>query len=56
MQIPECVFIITSSFLCINANQRQIIPERLQEVIQVQLHPTTKCLKKEKLHSTSSIL
>lgn len=31
----------TSSFLCINANQSQVFPQRLQKVIQVQLHPTT---------------
>lgn len=38
----------TSSFLCINANQSEVFPQRLQEVIQVQLHPTTEICQKNK--------
>lgn len=32
--------VYTSSFLRINANQSQVFPQRLQKVVQVQLHPT----------------
>lgn len=32
----------TSSFLGVNANQGQVFPQLLQEVIQVQLHAATK--------------
>lgn len=50
----------TSSFLGINANQGQVFPQLLQEVIQVQLHAATKVhewteKKKEKKSSSSSI-
>lgn len=38
----------TSSFLGINANQGQVLPQRLQEIIQVQFHPATDIHRKKK--------
>lgn len=38
----------TSSFLGINANQGQVLPQRLQKVIQVQFHPAANIHRKKK--------